>query len=210
VGEEEYGTVAFSDECYVYMDDRHGRVYVTRREDEAWDEDCIVPTFKQSSVRVMVWGCIIKGQKGPLVVLEYPGGKGGGMTAARYQEQVLDCVLMDFLDEMKVKKGDVIFQQDNATSHKAKQTQNWFKAHGIKLLFHPANSPDLNAIKHVWHELKCRLCNLPHHPTNVEQLKEVMQRIWDEIDIEDIDKCIDRMPQVVEALRKAKGGHTKF
>ena len=41
-------------------------------------------TFKQSSIRVMVWGCIMNGQKGPLVVLEYPGGKGGGMNSSRY------------------------------------------------------------------------------------------------------------------------------
>jgi transposase len=157
-----------------------------------------------------VWECVIRGQKGPLVVLEYPGGKGGGMMAAQYQKQVLDCILVDFLEEMKVKKGDVIFQQDNATLHKAEQTQNWFKAYDIKLLFYPANSPDFNPIKDVWHKLKHCLHKLQHHPTNVEQLKEVIQKIWDEMDIEDVNKYIDRMPQVVEALKKANEGHTKF
>ena len=63
---------------------------MTQCPDEEFDKDCLVPTFKQSSVRVMVWGCIMKGQKGLLVVLEYPGGKGGGMNTARYREQVLE------------------------------------------------------------------------------------------------------------------------
>ena len=61
-------------------------MYVTRRTDEEYDKDCLVPTFKQSAVCVMVWGCIMKGQKGPLIVLEYLGGKGGGMNSACYQE----------------------------------------------------------------------------------------------------------------------------
>jgi len=28
----------------------------------------------------MVWGYIMNGRKEPLLVLEYPGGKGGGMN----------------------------------------------------------------------------------------------------------------------------------
>ena len=44
----------FSDECYVYLGDRHGRIFVTRRPDEEYDEECLVPTFKQSSVCIMV------------------------------------------------------------------------------------------------------------------------------------------------------------
>ena len=59
-------------------------VWVTWAVDEEFDEDCVVPTFKQSPLRVMLWGCIMKGRKGPLVVLEYLGGWGGGITAKRY------------------------------------------------------------------------------------------------------------------------------
>jgi hypothetical protein len=114
---EEFWKVGYSDECYIYMDDCHGRIFVTQHEDEEWDEDCIVPTFTQSSVRVMVWGCVFRGQKGLLIVLEYPGGKQGGMTAKHYQEQVLEGVLLDFWEEMKVMKGDIMLQQDNAAAH---------------------------------------------------------------------------------------------
>jgi len=50
-----------------------------QRSDEEYDENCLVLNFKQSPVWVMVWACVMRGIKGPLVVLEYPGGKGGGM-----------------------------------------------------------------------------------------------------------------------------------
>ena len=156
----------------------------------------------------MIWAYITKGQKGPLIVLHYPGGKGGEMTVDRYQEQVLESVLVDFLDAVRAKKGSVIFQQDNAPAHIAKKTSRWFEEHGIETMFHPPNSPDLNPIEHVWHELKRRLRSLQHHPTNVEELKEAVKRIWEEIPIEDVDKYIVRMPRVVQELKNAKGGHT--
>ena len=78
---EDWGQIIFSDECYVYLGDKQGCIYVTRRADEELLDECLVPTFEQSSVRVMIWGCIVEGKKGPLVVLEYPGGKGGGMNS---------------------------------------------------------------------------------------------------------------------------------
>ena len=74
--------VIWSDKCYVYLGNDWGRVYVTYCADKEYDEDCLVPMFKQSAVHVMVWGCIMKGQKGTLIVVEYLGGKGGGMNSA--------------------------------------------------------------------------------------------------------------------------------
>jgi hypothetical protein len=207
---EEFSSVAFSDECYVYMDNHHGCIYITRRDNEEWDEECLVPTFKQSSVRIMIWACIIQGQKGPLVVLQYEGGKGGGLSAAKYQEQVLEPVLEDWLTEMEEENGFIIFQQDSAPSHKAKAMLKWFSDHGISLLFHPPNSPDLNPIEHIWNELKHRLRNLEHHPINLQQLIEAVKSIWEEIPLDNVNRFIDQMPEVVQAVRLARGGHTKF
>ena len=152
----------------------------------------------------------MNGQKGPLVVLEYPGGKGGGMNSSRYREQVLDGVLRGFYDEMKKTKGSVTFQQDSAPSHTSKSTKQWFAQNEIPLLFHPPSSPDLNPIEPVWHELKTRLRALPHPPNTVNQLKDVIRTVWDEIPIEDINKHIRKMPERVEAVSKARGGHTRF
>ena len=74
----EWSEVIWSDKCYMYLGDHSGQVFVTCHEDDEYEEDCLVPTFKQSTICVMVWACIMKGKKGPRVVLEYPGGKGGG------------------------------------------------------------------------------------------------------------------------------------
>lgn len=56
----------------------------------------------------------MKGRKVPLVVLEYPGGPGGGSNGARYKTQVLEKVLKGFYAEMREERGDILFMQDGA------------------------------------------------------------------------------------------------
>ncbi|CAA7265669.1 unnamed protein product [Cyclocybe aegerita] len=175
----------FSDECYVYLGDDRGRIYVTRRPDEELLEECLVPTFKQSTVRVMVWGCIAEDWKGPLVVLEYPGGKGG-------------------------ERGNMTFQQDGAPSHGSKVMKRWFAQHGIPLFPHPPSSPDLNPIEPIWHLLKSTLRHLPYPPTTVDGLRVAVLRAWEGISVEVINHQIGKMDRRVKAVLAARGGHTGF
>lgn len=207
--EEEWGQI-FSDESYIYLGNNHGHIFVTRRADEVMEDNCLVPSFKQSSVRIMVWECIISSHKGPLITLEYPGGKGGGMNLPRYQTQALEGGLLDFYAFMKALKGSVLFQQDNTSSHKSKSTKKWLTRHHIPLLFHPPSSPDLNPIEPAWHELKTRLRALPHPPNIVDALKHAVQQAWNELLLDDIEKHIRGMLDRVNAVLEAKGGHTRF
>ncbi|KAF5312510.1 hypothetical protein D9619_002328 [Psilocybe cf. subviscida] len=200
----------WSDECYVHLGDNKGRTYVTRRPGEEYLEECCVATFTQSPIRVMVWACIMKGQKGPLVVMEFPGGKGGGINSKRYQEQILQPALKPFYRRMTRKMRGIQFQQDGAPSHRSKSTLRWLKKNRIPLFLHPSSSPDLNPIERVWHELKARLRAFPHPPTTLEGLKSAVRQIWDELPQSDIDKHIDGMDNRVQAILAAKGGHTRF
>ncbi|CAA7270967.1 unnamed protein product [Cyclocybe aegerita] len=202
--------IMWTDECYIYLGDNHGRVYITRCADEKYLDECLVATFKQSPVRVMVWGCVMEGQKGPLVVLEYPGGKGGGMNTARYCEQVLEGALRGFYREMRTERGQVIFQQDNAPAHTSKLTKRWLTHHGITQLYHPPNSPDLSPIEPIWHELKQIIRRRPHHPTSVEELRLAVIEAWEQIPIECVNKHISEMPDRVAALLEARGSHIPF
>ena len=46
--------VMWSDEAYIYVGDKHGHIFITRRANEEFMESCLVLTFKQSSIQVMV------------------------------------------------------------------------------------------------------------------------------------------------------------
>lgn len=208
--EEDWQKVIWSDECYIHLNDYQGRIYVTRSAEEEYQENCVIPKFKQSPIRVMVWGCVMVGKKGPLIVLEYPGGKTSGMNSKRYQEQVLDGQLLKFYQEINQERPGTMFQQDNAPSHRSKTTLHWFEASGIPLLDHPPSSPDLNPIEHVWHELKKQIRALNDQPNNLEQLITAVNNAWEGLPIEDINKHCLGMPARVEAVIAAKGHHTRF
>lgn len=50
-------------------------------------------------------------------------------------------------------KGDIVIL-DNLSSHKDENTIEYFESHGIKLLFLPAYSPDLNPTEKMWSKVK--------------------------------------------------------
>jgi hypothetical protein len=225
----EWDFVIWSDECYVVMGQNPGTVWVTRTADEIWDDDCTIPTDKQAEIRIMVWGCIMKGRKGPLIVLDYPGGKGGGMTAQRYREQVLEGALLGFYQEMCTERGgEILFQQDGAPSHKAKATTNWLKRyvshiahcsspadliyefrHNIRMFPHPPQSPDISPIEELWHIFKNIIRSRPHTPTSVEELKVAAFEAWAAITPEQL-ASVFHMQGRIQALITQQGGHTKY
>jgi hypothetical protein len=158
----------------------------------------------------MVWGCIALNKKGPLVALEYPGGKGGGMTSDRYRDQVLEGPFMDFYEQLTHERMYVEFQQDGASMHRLGATSTWLATHSVRTFQHPPNSPDLNPIEGVWHELKKRIRAHRPIPTTVEKLKAACNQVWEDLDIEDINKYVRSMPARVSAVLEAKGGHTRY
>ena len=141
-----------SDECMVEIDGK-GQVHITHCPGEAFNENCVIPKMKQN-IKAMIWAAVMLGKKGPIHVLEYPGGKGGGMNKAQYISQVLGAHLKSFYDQMELKKPRVVFQQDGAPSHTAKLMKTWFTNNEVALFPHPPHCSDLNPIEPVWHELK--------------------------------------------------------
>ena len=124
-----------------------------------------------------------------MVVLEYPGGHGGGMTAVRHQDQVLDKVLQEMTEE----RGQVLFQQNGALLHTTKSTLRWLDSNAIEWMLQPSGSPDLNLIEPLWHTFKELIHNCEHIPTTLDELKDAAKEAWDQITMADIDKHVNKM-----------------
>jgi len=64
---QDWQDVIWSDECAFSVGQGPERVWVTRRPDEEYIEDCIVPKFPHRTT-IMVWGAIYRNFKGPLII----------------------------------------------------------------------------------------------------------------------------------------------
>jgi hypothetical protein len=152
----------------------------------------------------------MEGSKGPMVILDYPGGWGGGMTADRYQDQVLDKVLFDYYGQMSEERGQVVFQQDRASCHHAKTTTAWLERNCIETFLHPSSSPDLSPIEPLWHRLKTLIRGRSHPPISLDELKSAVREAWDQITEWDIHAHVKHMKDRVLAVLAVNGGHTKY
>ena len=89
---------------------------------------------------LMVWAGIRKRGKTPLIIVD------GNLNSEEYLN-MLESVLLPFALE-KYPNG-YIFQQDNAPSHTALHTQDFFTTEFIDVLPWPPRSPDLSVIETV-------------------------------------------------------------
>ncbi|KAG2066970.1 hypothetical protein BDR04DRAFT_1028708 [Suillus decipiens] len=67
----------------------------------------------------------------------------------------------------------------------------------------------MSIIKHIWDYLDHHVCTCTLLPHNIE-LWDVLVEEWSNIKQEYITKLFKSMPDHVQALLKAKGGHTKY
>ena len=122
--------------------------------------------------------------------------------------ELLLKLLEDFFEEV----GNMfIFQQDGAPAHTAKQTQDFLQMNCPDFIDKdewPPNSPDLNPLDyHVWGEMMTRYSSLNPKPTDIDQLKEALQNIWNELPQASINKAIRSFRQRLQLCIAAEGGH---
>lgn len=212
--EEQFRMVMWSDECSVEKGADPRGVWVFRRpgNHEKYLPQNIAPKDKSGGVSLMVWGCFIGNQIGPLVSYR------GVNTADTYITTLRDH-LLPFIETLPDELiDDLIYQQDNARIHTAKKTREWFAHQRFMIMEWPPNSPDMNPIEHLWRCLKAAL----HHrypdtatmrggPETVRQILEVrLKEVWADLGPELLDNLIKSMPRRVRCLWTVKGWHTPY
>lgn len=160
----------------------------------------LIPTVKHGGGSIMVWGCFAASGPGRIVVID------GKMNSRVYQD-ILQENVRPSVRQLKLRRGWVM-QQDNDPKHTSNSTKQWLQQHRIRLLEWPSQSPDLNPIEMLWHDLKRAIHT--RHPKNIATLKKFCEEEWSKITP---DRCAGLIcnyrKRLVEVIA-AKGGSTSY
>ncbi|XP_071085508.1 uncharacterized protein [Haliotis cracherodii] len=146
-----------------------GRERVWRLRGKRYADACVVERDSWGGPSIIVWGGIGLAKRVGSVVFQNIGpGKGNGVTAAWYIDQVLRPHAIPHL----ARRRNNTFQHDSACAHTATAIRDFLQQKGIRALKWPALSPDLNPIVHPWDEIQRRLKDVGARPTTAAELRQ--------------------------------------
>ena len=201
---EDWKRVLWSDETKINRIGSDGRVYTWKQRGEQLSDRTTTPTVKHGGGNnLVVWGCMGWNGVGKLVEVQRT------MDAQQYCD-ILDDGLEESFEKLEMDEGERIFQQDNDPKHTSKKATQWFEDNGIEVLAWPAQSPDINPIKHLWVHLKKELQKYSTSPKGVHELWDRVVEKWNGIPVGTCQKLIESMPRRIQAVIRANGGHTDY
>jgi transposase len=201
---EDWKRILWSDETKINRIGSDGRDYTWKKKGEPLSDRTTTPTVKHGGGNnLMVWGCM--GWNGVGVLTEVQGI----MDGEQYCE-ILDGGLVESFEKLEMTEGERMFQQDNDPKHTSNKATKWFEDNNIEVMAWPAQSPDISPIEHLWVDLKKALKRYPKPPRGVHELWDRVVEEWNKIPPETCQNLIESMPRRIQAVIKAKGGHTKY
>ena len=189
----------FSDESRFLLQRNDGRQRVYRRRNERYAPNCLRQVDHFGGGSVMMWGAISYTGRTDLVLVQ------GNLTANRYIDQILRPHVLPNINRQRQ-----LFQQDNARPHTARVTMAFLANENINVLPWPSKSPDLNPIEHLWDQLDRRVRQRQQVPRTLRELAAALQEEWRRIPQERIQRLIRSVPRRVQAVIRARGGHTRY
>ena len=201
---DDWKRILWSDETKINRIGSDGRTYTWKKKGEPLSDRTTTPTVKHGGGNnLMVWGCM--GWNGVGVLTEVQGI----LNADQYCD-ILEGGVVESFEKLEMPEGERMFQQNNDPKHTSKKATQWFEDNDIEVMVWPAQSPDINPIEHLWVHLKKVLNQYPKPAKGVHELWERVVEEWNKIPPETCQNLIESMPRRIQAVIKAKGGHTKY
>ena len=121
---------------------------------------------------------------------------------------VLEATLLPFLREVFAGRRHR-FMQDNDPKHTSQHVKAFLSEKGVNWMQTPAESPDLNPIENLWHEMK-EFLRREVKPKNKEQLVDRILTFWTTVDIQKCTKYIRHLRKVIPRVIELHGNATGY
>ena len=149
----------------------------------------------------MIWGAFSSTGK---LKLQFVSGQ---QKAADYVKMLNDLSLTQ--EGCCLCREEWIFQRNNAAIHNASITKKYLVEQKIRLLDHPACSPDLNPIENLWGLIVAKVYEGGWQYSATSELKNNLRRMG-KIPLVQLQKLVDSMPSRIFEVIKANSESTKY
>jgi len=209
----------YTDEAGFTIKDSSQDTYVFRTPQERLDRNkthARVPRFRA----VIAWGAVAYDYKPPLWILPktfptpniYPPPmnpparpNGGTLNQVKYAVHVLQGRIWPMFIDMRAMGRNPVVVEDGAAPHNGEIPERIRQQLGIRRFFHPAHSPDLNAIENVWAVLKQRIeARRPMARTRDESIVHIEEE-WARIPMDVVNHACESIARRVQEVRDAGG-----
>lgn len=125
----------------------------------------------------------------------------GRLTGAQHRQNV-DSVLPSI---RRLYPDSFRYLEDNDAAHTDRTSRRHLEALVPEIQTLPAQSPDFNAIEHLWSPLEARVA--ARRPQTVAELKKAVKQEWSKVTVDECNRIIDSVRPTLQAVIAAGGEH---
>lgn len=193
--DDDFENVIFSDEASIQLETHRKRCY--RKKGEKPQNK---PRPKHPP-KVHVWAGI--STRGATNICIFTG-----IMDAEFYVRILNTCLLPFIRD-RFDSSDHRFMQDNDPKHVSRCAKTFFEENNVNWWRTPPESPDLNPIENLWHELKENL-RAKVKPRNLAELKAGIKEFWSTVSPQKCSRYIQHLHKVIPRVIELEGDATGY